>query len=61
MVLPALRMQGFGMGAFPVCSLPDAHPFYALIGRVAAEWARLEHNLDLIIWDLLKSPEDAAS
>jgi hypothetical protein len=33
-------------------SLPPEHPFYALIGRVAAEGARLEHTLDLIIWEL---------
>ncbi len=35
--------------------LPEKHPFYALIGRVVAEWARLEHELDLIIWDLAKT------
>ena len=33
-------------------SLPPEHSFYANIGRVAAEWARLEHILDLIIWEL---------
>lgn len=32
--------------------LPEDHPFYAKIGRVAAEWARFEHLLDLIIWGL---------
>jgi hypothetical protein len=32
--------------------LPESHPFYALVGRVAAEWAEIEHILDLIIWDL---------
>ena len=32
--------------------LPDNHPAYSLIGRVAAEWARLEHILDTIIWEL---------
>lgn len=32
--------------------LPDAHPFYAIVGRVASEWARLEHILDMIIWEL---------
>lgn len=31
---------------------PDNHPIYNLVGRVAAEWARLEHELDLIIWAL---------
>lgn len=32
--------------------LPAEHPFYALVGRVASEWAHLEHILDLVIWDL---------
>src|SRR5436190_450935 len=26
--------------------LPDDHPFYALVGRVASEWAHLEHIVD---------------
>jgi hypothetical protein len=32
--------------------LPTDHPAYALIGRVAAEWAEFEHTLDQIIWGL---------
>jgi hypothetical protein len=32
--------------------LPEDHPLYTDIGRVAAQWAHLEHLLDLIIWDL---------
>jgi len=32
--------------------LPEDHPAYVLIGRIAAEWARLEHILDTIIWEL---------
>jgi hypothetical protein len=39
--------------------LPDDHPAFALIGRVAAEWSYLEHTLDRIIWRLSK--DDAAS
>ncbi len=35
-----------------LCPLPANHEFYTLIGRVAAEWARLEHLLDEIIWSL---------
>ena len=36
---------------FPsIAALPDDHPAYALIGRVAAAWANLEHKLDRIIW-----------
>ena len=31
---------------------PDDHPIYALVGRVAAEWSELEHQLDEIIWRL---------
>lgn len=41
--------------------LPDDHQFYALIGRVAAEWAHLEHVLDLTIWDLVRDPNIVAS
>lgn len=41
--------------------LPDDHPFYALIGRVTAEWARLEHTLDQIIWDLSEGSVEALS
>ena len=33
--------------------LPSDHPFYATVGRVASEWAHLEHILDLVIWDLV--------
>lgn len=33
--------------------LPDKHPFFELIGRVVAEFARLEHALDQIIWGLV--------
>lgn len=41
------------VGAFIIHRrLPDDHPAYALIGRVTAEWAELEHILDLITWDL---------
>jgi hypothetical protein len=34
-------------------TLPDEDPFYALVGRVASEWAHLEHILDTTIWELL--------
>ena len=33
-------------------ALPADHPAYASIGRVTAEWARLEHLLDAIIWEM---------
>lgn len=36
--------------------LPRTHAIYALVGRVASEWARFEGILDAIIWDLLKVP-----
>jgi hypothetical protein len=32
--------------------LPAGHPIYATIGLVTAEWAQIEHILDLIIWEL---------
>jgi hypothetical protein len=34
-------------------SLPEKHPFYLLVGRVASEWSHLEHILDTTIWNLL--------
>lgn len=33
-------------------ALPADHDFYKLVGRVASEWAGLEHVLDLVIWEL---------
>lgn len=38
-------------------ALPAEHPFYAAIGRVASEWAHLEHTLDAIIWSLADGPD----
>lgn len=43
---------GDAAGAILHNPLPEGQPFYAKIGRVAAEWAHLEHTLDTIIWDL---------
>ena len=45
----AAQFQGTATGPDP---LPPEHAFYALIGRVIAEWARFEHILDTLIWDL---------
>jgi len=36
--------------------LPEKHPFYELVGRVASEWAHVEHALDVTIWALAKMP-----
>jgi hypothetical protein len=41
--------------------LPADHPFYVLVGRVASEWAHLEHNLDLSIWAMLDASPDQAA
>jgi hypothetical protein len=32
--------------------LPEEHPFYSMVGRVASEWSHLEHWLDVAIWEL---------
>jgi hypothetical protein len=45
-----LRSGGWFLAPGP---LPEDHPFYALVGRVASEWAHLEHIVDLTIWKLL--------
>jgi hypothetical protein len=41
--------------------LPDQHPLYEKIGRVAAVSAELEHVLDQMIWDLAKGEHAALS
>ena|ERR1700730_4175859 len=40
---------------------PEDHPLYAAVGRVAAEWAELEHHLDRIIWQLSGTTPHLAS
>lgn len=41
--------------------LPSNHQVYTLVGRVASEWSRFEHTLDLIICDLANiEPEKGA-
>lgn len=61
--VPSATIKAYGMQAAISVEqpLPDDHPFYALIGRAIAEWARLEHNLDLIIWDLIGSKNELSS
>jgi hypothetical protein len=34
----------------PVERLPDNHPVYNLLGRLASDWSHVEHTLDTIIW-----------
>jgi hypothetical protein len=36
-----------------LADVPEQHPYFNLIGRVAAEWAQFEHILDLTIWWLV--------
>ncbi len=36
--------------------LPESHPVYALVGRVASEWSHFEGVLDTIIWKLARLP-----
>lgn len=40
---------------------PDDHPMYTAIGRVASEWAHLEHILDMVIWELAGLPQAQGS
>jgi hypothetical protein len=48
-----IKMRGVARFAAIVHSpLPAEHSFYGLVGRVAAEWAQLEHVLDIAIWEL---------
>lgn len=53
----AKQALGIGGGLFTIRirtteKPPDDHAIYSFVGRVASEWARLEHFLDAIIWDL---------
>jgi hypothetical protein len=34
------------------------HEIYSLVGRVASDWAHVEHTLDLIIWELARIKGD---
>ncbi|SIO61531.1 hypothetical protein SAMN05443247_08858 [Bradyrhizobium erythrophlei] len=49
---------GYGVGKLAYVApdnlivAPDGHPIYALVGKVASDWAHVEHTLDVIIWDL---------
>jgi len=55
----ALSAGGALLTDFNYVSPPPDHAVYNLIGRVAAGWSNLEHELDRIIWLLLPavSPE----
>ena len=55
--LADLQRRGFK----PIPPLPAQHPRYALIGRVVAEFAQLEHALDRIIWDIVGINQSTAS
>jgi hypothetical protein len=49
---------GYGVGPGYVSNkdqlviAPDDHPIYARVGKVASDWAHVEHALDVIIWEL---------
>ncbi len=47
---------GFAVSQFH-SPLPSDHPFYANVGRVASEWAQLEHLLDTVIWAFLQDKD----
>jgi hypothetical protein len=38
--------------------LPEDHPIYKEIGRIAARWAHVEHILDQIFWKLSGAPDE---
>jgi hypothetical protein len=43
---------GYVSGQDQLVIAPDDHPIYARVGKVASDWAHVEHTLDLIIWEL---------
>ena len=42
----------------PLVMLPEEHPFFSVIGRIAAEWAQFEHTLDMTIWLLVNKRDN---
>jgi hypothetical protein len=46
----AVKLEGFDVRLHT--DLPEGHPFYAVVGLIASEWAHVEHILDLIVWKL---------
>jgi hypothetical protein len=45
----------------PVERLPDDHPVYNLLGRLASDWSHVEHTLDTIIWALARIEPEAGA
>ncbi len=45
----------------PVARLPDDHPVYNLLGRLASDWSHVEHTLDTIIWALARVEPEAGA
>src|SRR5260370_17366071 len=43
---------GYAVGQDQVIIAPADHPIYAKVGKVASDWAHVEHTLDMIIWEL---------
>jgi|GraSoi2013_115cm_1033766.scaffolds.fasta_scaffold101754_1 hypothetical protein len=43
---------GYASGQDQLIIAPDDHPIYAKVGKVASDWAHVEHTLDMIIWEL---------
>jgi hypothetical protein len=56
--IAAFSGRGYGVGPGYVSGqdqliiAPDDHPIYAKVGKVASDWAHVEHTLDMIIWEL---------
>lgn len=51
----SFNIEGFAPTVTVFGRLPDDHPFYTMVGRVASAWAHLEHTLDIVIWELTSS------
>ncbi len=53
--IDALSVEAGAVSIQVTTALPAADPFYSLVGRVASEWAHLEHMLDIIIYQITNS------
>jgi hypothetical protein len=53
---------GYASGKDQLIIAPDDRPIYAKVGKVASDWAHVEHALDVIIWELsgIESQKGAA-
>jgi hypothetical protein len=48
----AAGFSGTGAHGVALAAPPENHPIYSMVGKIASDWAHVEHMFDLIIADL---------